>query len=67
MSLYVHDTDTLTLHQEGHAKVRERAGAVPPAEIAVSVLSVEEQLSGWYTQLRQAKKPDRLVWACRRL
>jgi tRNA(fMet)-specific endonuclease VapC len=67
MSLYVLDTDTLTLHQEGHAKVRERAGAVPPAEIAVSVLSVEEQLSGWYTQLRQAKKPDRLVWAYRRL
>ena len=67
MSLYVLDTDTLTLNQEGHPKVRERAGAVPPTEIAVSVLSVEEQLSGWYTQLRQAKKADRLAWAYRRL
>lgn len=67
MNLYVLDTDTLTLFQEGHPKVRERAGAVPAAEIAISVISVEEQLSGWYAQLRQAKRPDRLAWAYRRL
>jgi tRNA(fMet)-specific endonuclease VapC len=67
MNLYVLDTDTLTLFQQGHPKVREHAGAVPAAEIAVSVLSVEEQLSGWYTELRQAKRPDRLAWAYRRL
>ena len=47
--------------------MRERARAVPAGEIAISVLSVEEQLSGWYTQLRQAKRPDRLAWAYRRL
>ncbi len=67
MNLYVLDTDTLTLFQEGHPMVRERAGVVPTAEITITVLSVEEQLSGWYTQLRQAKKPDRLAWADRRL
>ena len=67
MNLYVLDTDTLTLFQQGHPKVRERAGSVPAAEIAISVLSVEEQLSGWYTELRQAKRPDRLAWAYRRL
>jgi tRNA(fMet)-specific endonuclease VapC len=27
----------------------------------------KEQLSGWYTQLRQAKRPERLAWAYRRL
>jgi tRNA(fMet)-specific endonuclease VapC len=67
MNLYVLDTDTLTPFQEGHEKVRGRAGALHPTEIAISVLSVEEQLSGWYTQLRQAKRPDRLAWAYRRL
>jgi predicted nucleic acid-binding protein len=30
-------------------------------------ITVEEKLSGWYTQLRQAKTPDRLAWAYRRL
>jgi tRNA(fMet)-specific endonuclease VapC len=28
---------------------------------------VEEQLSGWYGQLRQAKQPERLAWAYRHL
>jgi tRNA(fMet)-specific endonuclease VapC len=28
---------------------------------------VEEQLTGWYTQLRKAKRPERLAWAYRRL
>jgi len=67
MNLYVLDTDTLTLFQEGHPKVRDHLAAHPESEIAVTVLSVEEQLSGWYTQLRQAKGPDRLAWAYRRL
>src|SRR5205809_145292 len=38
-----------------------------PEEVAVTVLSVEEQLSGWYTQLRKAKSAERLAWAYDRL
>ena len=30
-------------------------------------MTVEEQLSGWYAQLRQAKSHERLAWAYRRL
>jgi tRNA(fMet)-specific endonuclease VapC len=67
MTRYVLDTDTLTLLQEGHPKVRGQVTAHPASEIAITVLSVEEQLSGWYTQVRQAKTPDRLAWAYRRL
>ena len=29
-----------------------------PAEIAITVISIEEQLSGWYTALRRVKKRD---------
>src|SRR5713101_1570971 len=36
-------------------------------KVAVTVLSVEEQLSGWYTQLRKAKSAERLAWAYGRL
>lgn len=44
-----------------------RVHAVALAERAISVVTVEEQMSGWYTQLRQAKSPERLAWAYRRL
>jgi tRNA(fMet)-specific endonuclease VapC len=65
MSLYVLDTDTLQLYQDGNPKVVSRVHAVNPGERAISVVTVEEQLSGWYTQLRQAKDDQRLAWAYR--
>lgn len=67
MSLYILDTDTLQLFQNEHPLVVARVQAVALEDRAVSVISVEEQLSGWYTQLRQAKRPERLAWAYRRL
>lgn len=67
MSLHVLDTDILTLVQDGHPAVSQRFLQSPPETLAITVLTVEEQLSGWYTQVRQAKRPDRLAWAYRRL
>lgn len=67
MSLFVLDTDILTLFERGHASVRERVAKHPPHAIAISVVTVEEQLSGWYSQLRNAKSPERLAWAYCRL
>jgi tRNA(fMet)-specific endonuclease VapC len=64
---FILDTDTLTLIQEGHQGISERFLQQPPDTVAITVLSVEEQLSGWYTQLRQAKRPERIAWAYRRL
>jgi tRNA(fMet)-specific endonuclease VapC len=57
MTLYVLDTDIFTLYQSGH----------PADELAVSVITVEEQLTGWYTKLRKAKKRDQLARAYDRL
>lgn len=67
MSLYVLDTDTVQLFQNEHPLVIARVRAVAPGDLAISVVTVEEQLSGWYAQLRQAKRPERLAWAYRRL
>src|SRR5437867_1562561 len=67
MSLYLLDTDTLQLFQEQNPNVVGRVGAVPADELATTVVSVEEQSSGWYAQLRQAKRPEQLAWAYRRL
>jgi tRNA(fMet)-specific endonuclease VapC len=61
MSLHVLDTDTLTLLQERHATVVARVAACNPADLAITVISVEEQLSGWYRRLRQAKMVEDLA------
>jgi tRNA(fMet)-specific endonuclease VapC len=67
MTLHVLDTDTLTLLQERHAGVIARIAAYSPNDIAVTVISVEEQLSGWYRRLRRAKKPEDLASVYQRL
>jgi tRNA(fMet)-specific endonuclease VapC len=67
MIQFILDTDVLTHIQEGHEAISERFLQQPPDTVAITVLSVEEQLSGWYTQVRRAKRPERLAWAYRRL
>jgi tRNA(fMet)-specific endonuclease VapC len=67
MNQYVFDTDILTQFQEGHPIVLQRFNQHQADRISITVLSIEEQLSGWYTELRQAKNPQRLAWAYRRL
>jgi tRNA(fMet)-specific endonuclease VapC len=57
----------LTLLEEGHPAVGQRFLHQRREDVAVTVLSVEEQLSGWYTQVRKAKRPERLAWAYQRL
>src|SRR5437867_5981242 len=67
MSLFVLDTDILTLFQRSHQAVTARVAEHSSDEVAVSVVTVEEQLSGWYAQLRKAKGPEKLAWAYRQL
>jgi tRNA(fMet)-specific endonuclease VapC len=67
MSVYVLDTDSLTLYQDAHANVCRQVLLHANDTIATSVISVEEQLSGWCAQLRQAKSDARLEWAYGRL
>src|SRR5262245_46540042 len=67
MSLFVLDTDTLSLLQGGDAAVRARVAACPVEDLAITVISVEEQLSGWYRRLRRAKQPEELAKVYARL
>jgi hypothetical protein len=53
MMLYVFDTDMLTLYQEGHPEVCRRVVVHRPDELATTIISVEEQVSGWFTMLRR--------------
>ncbi len=61
MSLFVLDSDTLSLFEHGHATVMARFASCPPAEVSVAVIVVEEALSGWYSMIRKAKNPRQLA------
>jgi tRNA(fMet)-specific endonuclease VapC len=63
MRLYVLDTDHLTLLRRGQAEVVARVAATPPTEIAIAVISIEEQFRGWFTQVRKARDATRLARA----
>lgn len=67
MTLYVLDTDILTLYQSGHSAVVHNVQSCPAEQLAVSVISVEEQLTGWYTKLRRAKTREQLARAYQQL
>jgi tRNA(fMet)-specific endonuclease VapC len=61
MSLNILDTDTLSLLQEGHPSILARVAACAPEDLAITVISVEEQLSGWYRRLRRASTAEELA------
>jgi tRNA(fMet)-specific endonuclease VapC len=67
MSLFVLDADILTLYRAGHPIVQQRVHSHAPTELAITVMSVEEQLSGWYALVRQARRPDEIAHAYDRL
>src|SRR5216683_2993208 len=61
MSLYILDTDMLTLAQHAHPQVIRRIAACPPIELATTIITVQEQLDGWHGQLTRAKTPPKLA------
>ncbi len=63
MRLYVLDTDSLTLLLRGQPEICRRAAAHDPAELSVTIVTVEETLTGWYSQIRRAKKDDQVIRA----
>lgn len=70
MSLWVLDTDHLTLLQRNHPLVVQRVATINFEDIAVTIVTAEEQLRGRLDAIRQASQlsqSDRLVWAYARL
>ena len=59
MSLFLLDTDHLTLCQMGHPQLLQNIVGHLTDQLAISVITVEEQLAGWQGALRQAKDDAR--------
>jgi tRNA(fMet)-specific endonuclease VapC len=63
MTLFVLDSDILSLLEKGDPLVAARCHAATGNILATTVISVEEMLSGWYTLLRKAKRKEQVVSA----
>jgi tRNA(fMet)-specific endonuclease VapC len=63
MSLWGLDTDTLTSWLRGQETIAARIASTPPQQLAVTIVTVEEILGGWYTQSRRARDDQRLARA----
>ncbi len=53
--LYILDTDHVTLLQHSHIPVVERVGQVASRDLAVTVVTVAEQMQGWLATIRRAR------------
>jgi len=63
MSLFVLNSDTLSLLEDGDPIVSARVASRPAEEISVAVIVVEEAISAWYSMIRKAKNPRQLARA----
>ncbi|MGB2609860.1 MAG: type II toxin-antitoxin system VapC family toxin [Isosphaeraceae bacterium] len=63
MSLFVLGTDLLTLYYRGDPIVVRSVDARPATDLAISALTVDEQLTGWYTLPRQARRTEEIARA----
>jgi len=61
MALYILDTNIWSLYRKDHSVVKQRVKACPPSDLALTVISVEEQFTGWQARLRHTRKRDILA------
>jgi len=57
MTLYVLDSDHLSLHQRGHESLRKRLLTTPPEQIAITIINAEELMRGRLAQVRKLQTP----------
>lgn len=63
MTLYLLDTDHISLAQRGHPQVIARIMATNANNLFISIVTVQEQMRGRLAQTQQAKSSDSLIRA----
>jgi tRNA(fMet)-specific endonuclease VapC len=64
---YLLDTDIFSLYLRGHPNVFRSVVGHQAADLGLSIVSIEELWSGWWTPIRRAKTPDRTAVAYQQL
>ena len=61
--IWILDTDHVSLFQNNHPAIMRRVNRVNALEIAVTVVTVAEQMRGWLNIINQSPQSGRLIWA----
>jgi tRNA(fMet)-specific endonuclease VapC len=61
MSLWILDTDHVSLFQQNHPAVYQRVNALSPQSIAVTIVTFEEQMYGRLNRVRRASSEEQLL------
>lgn len=61
MSLYVLDTDSLSLWQYGHPNIAGKIALVPQVNLSTTVITVQEQLDGWRLRLNRVTQRNQIA------
>jgi hypothetical protein len=64
---YILDTDSVSLFQGGHPVVMKQVKSSNPQEIAVTIITIEEQIYGRLNRIRRANSTELLVLAYAKL
>ncbi len=67
MIRYILDTDHVSLFQREHPLVRQRVKATDPQTIAVTIITIEEQVYGRLNRIRRATSAESLISAYAKL
>ncbi|MEG3858235.1 type II toxin-antitoxin system VapC family toxin [Microcoleus sp. herbarium12] len=63
MTLWIFDTDHATLFGQGNPPIVQRVSEVNPKDIAITIVTFEEQMYGRLNRIRRAKSEDEIISA----
>ncbi|MFH1636621.1 MAG: type II toxin-antitoxin system VapC family toxin [Chloroflexota bacterium] len=63
MTLYILDTDHISLVQRGHPQVTARIAATQPEQLSISIVTAQEQMRGRLAQVQHASDTTALIRA----
>ena len=63
MTLYILDSDHLSLYQRNYESIGTYLLRIQPEDIAITIVSIEELIRGRFAQIRKANTPQKQVYA----
>jgi tRNA(fMet)-specific endonuclease VapC len=67
LSLWILDTDHVSLFQRGHPPIVKRLAETAPTDISITIITLEEQIRGRFNMIRRAASPSELILAYQNL
>jgi len=61
--LWVFDTDHLSLYERGYQTLRKHVAAMQPGQLAITIITVEEQMRGRLAQIKKASSAPEKIQA----